>query len=189
MGYEAFDAIEGWESESEAAEATRSRVPRPSSQSSFKPRPPATASYVTQTQLEAALARVDGKIKTVADGMSSINTKVNSLVSSFKKEADERKKSVDGQSRDINQKLQMLALLPLLVTPPSVALSANTLGPGATNLPAVLVPDTSTMDTLLPLLLVSGMGGSSGGLSFGGDSSSDSGMMMLVLALALSKSS
>ncbi|RDS81106.1 hypothetical protein DWU98_11180 [Dyella monticola] len=188
MGYEAFDAIEGWESESEGAEAARSRVPRPSNQSSFKPRPPATASYVTQTQLEAALARVDGKIKTVADGMSSINSKVNSLASSFKKEADERKKSVDGQSKDINQKLQMLALLPLLVTPPSVTLASNSIGPGGTNLPSVLVPDTSTMDTLLPLLLVSGMGGS-GGLSLGGDSSSDGGMMMLVLALALSKNS
>jgi hypothetical protein len=175
MGYEAFDAIEGWESESEAAEA-RSSVRKPSSQSSFRQRPAATPSYVTQTQLEASLSRVDGKIKVVADGMSTISSKVNALASSFKKESEDRKKAGENQNKDLNQKLQMLALLPLLMTPPSATVAGTT----------VLVPDTSPMDSMLPLLLVSGMGGS-GGMGFGGDSSSDNGMMLLVLALAMSK--
>jgi hypothetical protein len=52
----------------------------------------------------------------------------------------------------------------------------------------VLVPDPNQIDALLPLLLVSGIGGSSGGLSLGGggDSGSDSSLMLLALVLAFS---
>jgi len=114
----AFEAFADFESESESAEA-RAPVRRPSSQSSFGEAAPNAPAYVTQTQLEAALARSDGKIKVVADGVSTINARVASLGSAYKKEADERKKSVDSQSKDLNQKLQMLALLPMLVQAPS----------------------------------------------------------------------
>jgi hypothetical protein len=184
----AYEAMEGWESESEAAE----RAPRrPSSQPSFKPRPaPSTPNYVTQTQLEAALTRVDGKIKVVSDGVSTINTRLTSLSTAFKKETDERKKTVDTSSKDLNQKLQLLAILPLLVKPPTVAgpnVGGVALADAAGNpIPAVAVPDTNSLNAILPLLLISGMGGS-GGLGFGGTDSSggsDGGMMMLALILA-----
>jgi hypothetical protein len=184
----AYEAMEGWESESEAAE----RAPRrPSSQPSFKPRPaPNAPNYVTQTQLEAALTRVDGKIKTVSDGVATINTRLTSLSTAFKKEADERKKTVDNSNKDLNQKLQLLAILPLLVKPASVTgpqIGGNPLA-DANNvpIPAVSVPDSNSLNAILPLLLVSGMGGS-GGLGFGGDTSSggsDSSMMMMALVLA-----
>jgi hypothetical protein len=192
---EAFESFADFESESEAAEA-RTPVRRPSSQSSFRPRPsPSAPAYVTQTQLEAALARSDGKIKVVADGVSTINARVASLHAASKKEADERKKSVDTQSKDLNQKLQMLALLPMLVQAPSFTTPSVKIGAvvhplvDSNNIPiqSVSGPDTSTMDMLLPLLMMSGMGGT-GGLSLGGDSSSDGGsMMMLALVLAMSK--
>lgn len=180
---ELFEGIGESESESEAAEARgRSNVRRPSNQPSFRPRPaPSTPQYVTQTQLEAALTRSDGKIKTVADGVTQINTRLNGLAAAAKKEADERKKTLDAQNKDINQKLQLMAMLPVLTTPPSVPVKDT-----SNNTQNVLVSDTSSLNKLLPLLLVTGMGGIGG---FGGssDSSSDggSGMMMMALVLAL----
>jgi hypothetical protein len=165
---------------------------RPSSQPSFKPRPsPGTPTGVTQAQLEAALSRVDGKIKTVADGVSTINSRLASIASATKKEVEERKKGVDTQSKDLNQKLQMLALLPLLIQPQGATTTAPLVGANGAALPAttqIALQDTSTMDSILPLLLVSGLGGtsSSGGLGLGGDGS-DGGMMLLALALAFAK--
>jgi hypothetical protein len=177
---ELFEGAGEWESESEAAEARgRGNVRRPSSQPSFKSRPsPSAPQYVTQTQLEAALTRSDGKIKTVADGVTQINTRLNSVAVAAKKEADERKKTLDAQNKDMNQKLQLMAMLPVLTTPPSAPV-----GVGGTN---VLIPDTSSLNKLLPLLLVTGMGGA-GGFGGGSDSAGDGGnsMMMLAMVLAL----
>jgi hypothetical protein len=196
---EGIEGIEGLESESEA-EGGRGRAPkRPSGQPSFKPRPgPGTPAYVTQTQLEAALARSDSKIKTVADGVQQISSRVGALVAATKKEVDTRKKSVDNQSKDLNQKLQMLALLPLLVSPPKhkspgimtgASFVANTFVPLVDqDTPTTAIKNVaggdSTLDALLPLLLVTGMGSPSG-LGVGGDTTTDSSMMMLALVLAM----
>jgi len=158
-------------------------VRRPSSQPSFKSRPaPGAPQYVTQTQLEAALTRSDGKIKTVADGVTQINTRLNGLAVAAKKEADERKKTLDAQNKDINQKLQLMAMLPVLTTAPTTKITDN----GGT-VQDVEIQDTSSLNKLLPLLLVTGMGGTGG---FGGnDSGGDGGggMMMMALVLALAK--
>ena len=185
-----YETIGEYESESEAAE--RSPFRRPSNQPSFRPRPvPGTPAAVTQAQLEAALTRVDGKIKTVSDSMAGIGTRVTALASSYKKEAEERKKAVETQSKDLNQKLQLLTILPLLVQPPSATgpkAGANALTDvNGTPIAAVSVPDTSSLNVLLPLLLVSGMGGA-GGLGIGGDSASgDGSLMLLALILAFGK--
>ena len=186
MALEAVEALEGWESESEAAEARTVR--RPSSQPSFRPRPaPSAPQYVTQAQLEASLTRVDGKVKTVADGVATINTRLNSQATSLKKESEERKKTGETQNKDLNQKLQLLALLPLLTPSPSKKLDAATpLQSGGQPITSVSVPDANQLDALLPLLLVSGLGGS-GGLGLGGDSSPGSdggGLLLLALVLA-----
>jgi hypothetical protein len=163
---------------------------RPSPNPSFKPRlSPGAPTGVTQAQLEAALTRVDGKIKTVADGVSTMNSRLASIASATKKEVEERKKGVDSQSKDLNQKLQMLALLPLLIQTPTAAnptAGGNPLLDGSGNkITAISKPDTNNLDSILPLLLVSGLGGtgSSGGLGLGGDGS-DGGIMLLALALA-----
>lgn len=177
---ELFEGIGESESESEAAEARRrGNVRRPSNQPSFRPRPaPSTPQYVTQTQLEAALTRSDGKIKVVADGVTQINTRLTTLAVAAKKEADDRKKTLDAQNKDINQKLQLMAMLPVLTTPPSKPIGTPPVD--------VLVPDPSSLNKLLPLLLVTGMGGM-GGFGGGSDSSGEggSGMMMMALVLAL----
>ena len=185
-----FDlSLEGLEAEAEAAE--RAAVRRPSSQPSFRPRPIGVSNPVTQTQLEAALARADRKIQTVADGISTITSRLASVATLAKKETVDRKKAEDIQGKDLNQKLQMLALLPLLIQSPSRTLGAATPLQDSTgaNIPAVSVPDTNQLDALLPLLLVSGLGTSGpGGLSFGGDGGgSDSSLMLLALVLAFAR--
>jgi hypothetical protein len=188
MASEATELFGEWDSESEAAEATLRSVRRPSSQPSFRPRPvPSAPQYVTQVQLETSLSRVDNKVKTVADGVTILTTRLAALSGGLKKEADERKKSGEGQNKDINQKLQMLALLPLLIQPTSKPIDASGAPTsGGTALKSVLVPDPSPIDALLPLLLVGGLG--SGGMGLGGDSSggSDNSLMLLALVLAFS---
>jgi hypothetical protein len=181
---------------------------RPSSAPSFKPRPAAgTPSGVTQAQLEAALTRVDGKIKTVADGVSTINSRLASISSATKKEVDERKKTVDNTSKDLNSKLMMLAILPALVKPtytipavqvtsPSGGFAASTTYPcqyvapsgqaaNAAGASVDVSPDSNTLNLMLPVLMMAG-----GGMGFGGDSSSGSDnnmMMMLALVIALGR--
>jgi hypothetical protein len=184
--------MEGFESESEAAE--RAPFRRPSSVPSFRPRAPSAPTYVTQPQLEAALTRVDGKIKTVTDSSASVSARVAALHASSKKEAEERKKSVDTQSKDLNQKVQLLALLPLLIQSPSASnpnvAGGNLLDGSGNAITAVNVPSTNKLDAVLPLLLVSGLGSGGGGL-FGGGSDgtggSDNSMMLLALVLAFAK--
>jgi len=186
------------ELDSEAEFSERAAPKRPPSTSSYKPRPSGgTPPAVTQAQLEAALSRVDGKIKTVADGVSTISSRVNALAATAKKEAEARKKGVDNTNKDINQKLQLLALLPLLVQPSVASISGagvvlqDSSGAAiATPAKIALADPNSTLDSILPLLLVSGLGSSStsGGLSLDG-SGSDGGMLLLALALAFANPS
>jgi hypothetical protein len=176
-----------WESESEAAEAARGRgAPRrPSPQPSFKPRPAAgTPQYVTQAQLEAALARSDAKVKTVADGVSTISARVNAVTSATRKEADERKKALDTTNKDLNQKMQLMAMLPVLITPKT----KTVLDIDGVTQDEVVVADDSSLNKLLPLLLMTGMG-SAGGFGTSGDGSADGGnsMMMMAMVLALGR--
>ena len=166
-----------WESESEAAE----RAPRrPSPVPSFKPRPaPGTPNAVTQAQLEAALSRVDGKIKTVADGVSTISTRVASLSVASKKEAEERKKGVEGTGKDLNQKLMMLAILPALVQP---TFTVPAIPAGGAAVPAQTIsPNPNALNLMLPVLSIAGSG-----FGTSSDGSSDTNMMMMMaLVLAL----
>jgi len=177
-----YEALE-FESESEFAERRPFRGS--STKPSFKPR--TTPSYVTQVQLEAALTRVDGKIKTVSDGVSTLTSRVNSLSSTIKKEADERKKDVETQKKDLNQKLQLLALLPLLTKPPTYTVKAGAIGAGAPAADVQLTADAgSSLNALLPLLLVTGIGGG-GGLGGGGEGGTDNSLLFLALILAFGK--
>jgi len=187
LGEAEYEAIGELESESEAAE--RARFRRPTGAPSFRPRPsPAAPMYVTQMQLEAALTRVDGKIKTVTDSAAAVSARVAALQTSAKKEVDDRKKAFDTQGKDVNQKIQLLALLPLLLKAPT-ATGPQTAGAALRDedgkvIGAVSVPSTSSLDAVLPLLLVSGFGGTGGGLSLGTDSGGDSSLLLLALVLA-----
>jgi hypothetical protein len=85
----------------------------------------------------------------------------------------------------------MLALLPLIMTPPTYTIPPNTqIGVDATTNAVINTtatglslapPSTSISNALLPLLLVGGLGGTSGSGSTGGMDNT----MLLVMALVL----
>ena len=188
LDMEGFDEGES----AEFAEAAPRRGPRISPsfmQRSFGQQPP-----VSQTQLQTALGKVDSNLRKVSDVETSLASRISSLSAATKKETADRKKALDAQVKDLNQKVQMLALLPLLIQTPTIAnpkVGANPLTDGAGNpITAISAPDSSKLDAILPLLLVSGMGGTgsgSGGGLFGDGGGSDSGLMLLALVLAFAK--
>jgi hypothetical protein len=194
MAYPETEFEAEWETEFEGEAARRGGPPKPSSKPSFKPRPTqATPMYVTQPQLEAALTRVDGKIKTVSEGVSTINSRLASLAAAAKKEAEERKKTTESQGKDLNQKLMMLAILPALVQPTfnipaqNITLTAAQTGGTGAITTAVTIPGQSNISStstaltaMLPVLAIAGTGTDGG---FGSDNST---MMMMALAVALS---
>jgi hypothetical protein len=168
----------------EFAEAAPRRGPRIGS--SFVPRSFGQQPPVSQGQLQAALGRVDNSLKKVSDVETAISARVSSLTSAAKKETAERKKAIEAQVKDLNQKLQLLALLPILVQAPTATLAAPLALQGGGTVTSISTPDTSKLDAILPLLLVSGFGGSTGagGGLLGGDGGSDSSLLLLALVLA-----
>lgn len=184
--------LEGAEGEmSEAAEAAPRR---PNLRNSFQPRTFGQQPPVSQGQLQAALGRVDDNVKKVADVEASISSRVSSLAAAAKKETAERKKSIESQIKGLRESLTMFALFPLLIQTPTASnpqVGGSPLKDGAGNtITSISTPDTSTLDALLPLLLVSGLGssGTSGGWGLGGDGSSDGGgLMLLALVLAFAR--
>jgi hypothetical protein len=157
--------------------------------SSYRPRP---SQYITQTQLQTTVARLDGRITTLSkDTSQQINTvkrEQAKQVATLKKEVIDRKKEAEAARKDFRQLRDMSALLPLISRPSSQTLTADVGGlPAGTK---IMVDKDDTMSMLLPLLLLGGLGGSSssGGLGLGGsDSGGDNSMMMIVLLMALSK--
>jgi len=138
--------------------------------------------------LQATVSRVDQKVATLASTEAAINSRVGALSAAAKKETAERKKSIDSQVKDLNQKLQLLTILPLLIQTPTATVKPGTLLDSASQpIPKVAVPDSSNFNLLLPLLLMGGLGGtgSGGGLGLGGDSGgSDGSLPLLALVLA-----
>jgi hypothetical protein len=129
------------------------------------------------------MGRVGEQLKKNAAAAAVVNSRVNTVSAAEKKDNAKREKDLKG----INEKIQLLTLLPLLIKPPTVTIPANSIDL-ATNLPATAVPLTpdpvSSTNALLPLLLLGGLGGS-GGLGSGSEGGMDS-TTLLVMALVLS---
>ena len=135
--------------------------------------------------------QVGAQIKTNSEAISNVGAKLNATAAQLKKEFDERKKDSDNIRNDTNQKVSMLALLPLIMTPPTYTIPPNTqIGVDATTNAVINTtatglslapPSTSISNALLPLLLVGGLGGTSGSGSTGGMDNT----MLLVMALVL----
>src|SRR5262249_1429991 len=98
---EADEADEMYESDEsdEAARWTRPRVA--SGQNLFRPRP--TAQYVTQAQLETALARVGAQVRTNSAAIAQTGKRLGSTTDSVKK-----------VKSNLQQTQQLAALMPLL---------------------------------------------------------------------------
>jgi hypothetical protein len=187
---EAAEYSEGYESEgigewSEAARGGR-RGPRTATGKNLAPAP-VSKNFVTFTDLRTALDKVGGQLKTNADAIGAVSAKLASTTANLKKEFDERKKDMESARKNTDSKVQMLALLPLLIQPPTYTIAQNAFSAGVPSAPVPLNPPAAGMlNALLPLLLVGGFGGS-GGLGGGTDGGMD-GTNLLVLALVLSQS-
>jgi hypothetical protein len=196
---EAFES-EGFESEAfgEYGEAAgrRGRTPRTASGRGLAPIPQTQQSrnFVTYAALRQAMDKVGAQIKTNSDAITAVGNRLNSTAASLRKEFDERKKDTDAIRGDINQKTSMLALLPLIMTPPTYTIPANTqigvdtvngnaVSTGANAL-AIQPPPTTIANALLPLLLIGGFSSSPSGTPGGGIGGMDN-TMLLIMALVL----
>jgi hypothetical protein len=191
------------ESESESEAAERRRPPaRASGTNLYPPRLP-TNGGVTQQQLRLAMARVGDQLKTNSAAVGTLNSRINTVGVSEKRDNERREKDL----KSLNEKIQLLTLLPLLIKPTfTLPFTVNPAGQqvgstAATNTTTTsttvdttkttvgIQPDqASTLNALLPLLLIGGGLGTSSG-SGGSGSSSDGGMdtgTLLILALILS---
>jgi hypothetical protein len=183
------EAEEGIDELDEAARGPRRmrppiRTPRPGG--NVPPRP--SAGFATRAELSATASRLDAKIVQVSTGIKALDGRVRSLDNehgklraSLSAEAKKREALV-GQ---VNNLQQMSMLLPLLSTQ-KTAKTAVVLGP---ELPAgsnVVTDSGDSLSRILPMLLFSGAGSSSGqsgsGGMFGGDNNT---MMMLAMVMAM----
>jgi hypothetical protein len=166
-----------------------------------RPRPPKTASgkglyaprpqtqYVTQAQLQTALAKVGAQVRTNSTAISQISGRASVAVATAKKESLDRKKEITAVKNNLSQTQQMAAILPLLTQPKSVGPVSGLAADGIPDGNKVLVDSGSTTNLLLPLLLMTSMGdssGSGGGGLFGGGSDNSS-LLMLALVLGLGR--
>jgi hypothetical protein len=191
---EAIDEMfESDESIDEADAAARSwtRPARPrvaSGKNLYTPRP--QTQYVTQAQLQTALAKVGSQVSTNSRAISQVGGRIASISSMLNKETGDRKKDITGTRNSLTQISQMAAILPLLTQPKSVS---DTDAGSSLSGQNVLVDSGNSMNLLLPLLLMSSVGdgnspgsssGNSGGLFGTGDNST---LLMLALVLGLGK--
>jgi hypothetical protein len=185
---EDYEAIDG--EYDEAAPSRRFRPFQPKMAKGgnlYKSRP--SGNYVTQTQLEAALSRVGGQIKTNAEATEAVNKRVNTTGIRLDEEIARRKKGDEGVRKQIQSAGQMGILPLLLQTPPKIVVKDAAGQPAALkaapagdkNTVSITASDSSS--NLLPLVLLMGMGG------FGGEgkSSDDNNMMLLMIVLLMSQ--
>lgn len=147
---------------------------------------PATQ-YVTQAQLQTALARVGAQVRTNSNAIKQVGARVVAATAAIKKETSERKKDLEKVRNALNQTQQMAAILPLLTQPKSITTTADIPG-GIPRGTQVLVDGSNTINLFLPLLLLTSIGDGSGtgggGLLGGGGAGGDNTMMMLLIILA-----
>lgn len=168
------------------------RPPTASPPQSYSP-PRPTASNVTQTQLQTALARVSADIKKNADAIANITSQVSAVTTRHDKEIAGLRKEIRARTND----LSMSSILPLLLMQPQ-SKQVGTVKIDSSGKPVLdgsgnFVLDTESVElasnnSLLPLVLILAL--SSGGLGGTGGGASDqqnilSGPMGLILILAL----
>jgi hypothetical protein len=145
---------------------------------------------VTQAQLETALAKVGGQIRTNSSAIGQLNSRVAGATAVAKKEAADRKRDTTALKNNLSQTQQMAAIMPLLTQPGHITVSEtiddDNGNPQIATGTELLVNGNNTTNLLLPLLLMTSVGGdSSGGGGMFGGSNDNSTLMMLALVLGL----
>lgn len=99
--------------------APRPQVQTAGRQSAYRPRP--NNNFVTQSQLQAALARVSSQIGTNSTAIKTVDGRVRSLSSeqvrltgALRKEVSDRKKEEEGLRKQIQSAKELAVLLPLI---------------------------------------------------------------------------
>jgi hypothetical protein len=160
--------------------------------------------YVTEavlaSKLEAVSARIGRDVRGLSDNIkrvaAQINTTNSQLAAVNKRQDDEieklskRVKGLGQTDRRTADSSMMLALLPMLIKakPPTIGLAAGRTGKEPVTLAehvvqnvAVVPPQEDKLSTLLPLMLVMGMGTGGGGEQGGGMNN----MMMPLMVMAM----
>jgi len=150
----------------------------PAGKGLFKARP--TGQYATQAQLQAGLNRVGAEIRKTAQAIKTMTAQINKNNSDLTAANARQDSEIARLSGDLKKtgeggkkQNEMFMLMSLLQKQPE--LEPKTGGNAAA---AKLITDNvqiKKQDSLLPLLLMSGMGGMGGG---------DNNMMLMVLALS-----
>jgi uncharacterized membrane protein YgcG len=172
-----------------------SRVPtaRPST---YRPPITNTAGYATTGFVEAKVAEARNALSRMIEQNSGAIRRVDGKIAELSRESAKHRRVVEGQvkavRRDIAQTRELAALMPLLSSQSSKALTSPVGGLAAGD--KVVIDTGDKFTSLLPLLLFSsgagsdssgGSGGSGGGLFGGGGS--DNSLLMLALVLGMSK--
>lgn len=172
--YEASD-FEDWPEAGDWSEARKKRAPTPQK---YAP-PAANKGYVSNATFQTSMDKVRADVAANRTAITNVGSRVDTL---SKRTQAEVKKAREQTTRDRDttaSTLQMLAILPMLSTGGTVKVpAADGSGPVAVETPP------NTMTEVLPLLMLSGFGGTTGS---GGSSSTggmDSGMLLAVALIA-----
>jgi uncharacterized small protein (DUF1192 family) len=135
--------------------------------------------FATKAELVATANRLDGRIAVTTKSVAALDVRTRSLESEaarlsaeLKKETLARKTEAEAFKKALDQQRTNGLLIHLLSQPTKTEVG------GVKN---VLVDNSSGLGAMLPILLMSGMGSSGGGLGGGGDS------MLPLMAVAMSR--
>jgi hypothetical protein len=172
LDFEASDWPEAdWESD--FSEAKKRAPARPQK---YTP-PPQNKGYVTTAVFQTAMDKVRADVATNAKAIATVGSQHDALSKRTRSEVKSLHEQAKHDREATANTLQMLAILPLLSSGGTTQVDAA----GGGTVTVATPPDS--MSQILPLLMLSGFGGTSGS---GGSSSGgmDSGMMLAVALMA-----
>lgn len=191
---EAEDFIPELDEADESDEAVRRRPQRrmgapirtPQRGGNVPPRP--QAGFATRAELTATANRLDAKIGQLSTGVKALDGRVRSLDSEqgkLRTQLAAETKKREALAAQLNNVQQMSMILPLLSTQDTVELKNDVDELAKGN--KVVIDNGDQLSKILPMLMYSSAGSTSGqpgsGGMFGGDNNS---MMMLAIAMAFS---
>src|SRR5260370_12742667 len=160
-----FEVEEGVDGAGAAFPSWSGRPKVASGQNLYAPRP--QTQYVTQAQLQTALAKVGAQVRTNSSAISQVGGRVAAASATLNKESADRKKDITTVKNNLSQTHQMTAILPLLTQPKHITVGGDVQDVnGTTQIMSgteVLVDGSNSISLLLPLLLLTSSGDGGGG--------------------------
>lgn len=162
---EAYDeSDEAYDEASPRRGRTRPPVRTAPRQSAYRPRP--NNNFVTQAQLQAALARVSSQISTNAAAIKTLDGRVRSvsdeqarMTTALRKEVADRKKEDEALRKEIQSAKELAVILPLIAKDnPLIGLLALGTGSGSLFGGSSTTGSDSTSNVLLLALAFGGLG-------------------------------